>query len=121
LFGWGILNALSAVTSVGGLQTIPTTYSLLQNYPNPFNPKTTIQYYLPQSSVVSLKVYNLLGQEVRTLVSAARESSLKTIEWNGTNNSGNILASGVYFARLNAKSIDNTISYTETRKLVLSK
>ena len=121
LFGWGILNALSAVTSVGGLRTIPTTYSLLQNYPNPFNPKTTIQYYLPQSSVVSLKIYNLLGQEVRTLVSAARESSLKTIEWNGTNNSGNILASGVYFARLNAKSIDNTISYTEIRKLVLSK
>ena len=122
-YGWGIINAVGAVGMLTGIpvKTIPSSYVLLPNFPNPFNPKTTLTYNLPQSSFVSLKVYNLLGQEVRTLVGEAQTNGLKTIEWDATSNSGSTVASGTYIARLFAYSVGTSENFQAAIKLVLVK
>lgn len=89
---------------------LPASYALSQNYPNPFNPSTTMSYELPVRSDVLLKIYNLLGQEVATLVNETQEPGFKTIQWNASG-----VASGMYFYRLEAGD------FVETRKLVLLK
>lgn len=86
----------------------PQNYVLLQNYPNPFNPTTTIRFSIPKAGDVSLKIFNLLGEEVATLTSGHREVGTHTVEWDATKQ-----PSGVYFYRLQAGE------FTETRKLVL--
>ena len=80
-------------------EVLPTAYSLEQNYPNPFNPSTTISFSLPSSGIVSLKVYNLVGQEVTTLMNGFRNAGQYNVTFNASN-----LASGVYFYRLEAGS-----------------
>ena len=93
---------LSGVTlnfNLTGIQTspnIPTTAELYQNYPNPFNPATTIQFRLPHSSYISLKIYNLIGQEIETLVNGFYSVGNYLINWNAKN-----FTSGVYFYVLN--------------------
>jgi flagellar hook assembly protein FlgD len=81
----------------------PRTFQLSQNYPNPFNPETTIRFDLPIPSKVTLRIYNILGQEVVTLLNGEnRPAGFYTARWNGRNGSGNQVASGVYFYRLEA-------------------
>lgn len=92
---------------------IPLNYLLFQNYPNPFNPNTTIEYQLPRRSSVLLKIYNVLGQEVRTLVDEIQDAGYKSVVWHSTSNYGNPVSSGVYFYRLQAGE------FIETRKLML--
>ena len=87
---------------------LPLRHSLSQNYPNPFNPTTTIKYDLPIDSRVTLKVFNIIGQEVVTLVNDVQKAGYKSVEWNASN-----FASGVYFYRLHAGS------YTNVKKLLL--
>jgi hypothetical protein len=89
---------------------IPRTYSLYQNYPNPFNPSTAISFSLPSKVFVSLKIYDLMGKEVATLINKELSIGNYTQQWNAVN-----LSNGVYFYRLHAGS------YTETKKLVLLK
>jgi hypothetical protein len=84
---------------------LPTEYALDQNYPNPFNPNTTIRYQLPADSRVTLKMFNILGQEVKRLIDEIVPAGYKTIEWDSRNNAGNTVASGVYFYRIDAVSI----------------
>ena len=82
---------------------LPGTYTLSQNYPNPFNPTTDIRYQIAdgRSSIhTTLKIYNLLGQEVRTLVDGEREAGYYTVTWNGKDYHGQDVSSGVYFYRL---------------------
>ncbi len=81
---------------------IPTEYSLSQNYPNPFNPSTVIKYQLPKSSNVTLEIYDLLGQRVCTLVNENQEAGKYNITWNGKNNFGNQVSSGIYIYRIKA-------------------
>jgi len=89
-------------------------FALLQNHPNPFNPSTMIQYSLEKPVQVSLKVYNLLGNEVASLVNSPQEAGSYTVTFNS--NKGTLsLASGVYFYRLEAGS------FVSTRKLVIMK
>lgn len=91
---------INSVLSVSVSSTVqPTTYSLEQNYPNPFNPSTTIKYSLPNNSAVSLKVYNLIGQEVATLINSFQTSGEYAVTFNASN-----LSSGVYFYRLESGS-----------------
>ncbi len=93
---------------LNGFEMIPVTFSLDQNYPNPFNPTTTIRYGLPKDVNVSLKVYNLLGQEVSTLMNnVARKAGYHTDVWDGTNDQGNTVASGMYIYHLEAGSYSN--------------
>jgi len=87
----------------------------LQNYPNPFNPQTTISYFLPQSSPVRLEVFNLLGQPVRILVDGEQSAGSHSVSWDGTDNQGNPLTSGIYFYRLQSRG------HAEVNKMLLLK
>jgi hypothetical protein len=80
----------------------PLEFALYQNYPNPFNPSTEIRFDLPQESWVELKVYNLLGQMVTTLINNVRPAGAQRVAWDGTNGSGVTMPSGVYVYRLEA-------------------
>jgi flagellar hook assembly protein FlgD len=75
---------------------------LHHNFPNPFNPTTTIKYDLKDAGKVTLKVYNMLGQEVRTLVSRNESAGFKSVVWDGRDNSGKMVSSGLYIYRLEA-------------------
>ncbi|MBI1808186.1 MAG: T9SS type A sorting domain-containing protein [Ignavibacteria bacterium] len=94
---------------------LPTRFDLSQNYPNPFNPTTTIKYSLPNDAIVALKIYDVLGREVQTLVDRIEEAGYKSVEWDAAT-----VASGVYFYRIEATSIlDASQVFTETRKMAL--
>ena len=94
--------------------TLPQIFVLEQNYPNPFNSSTVIRFALPQAENVELAVYNLAGQKVATLVEGVREAGVYTVRWDGRDESGRELASGVYLYRLRAGQ-----GQVETRKLLL--
>jgi hypothetical protein len=96
---------------------IPTVYELNQNYPNPFNPSTTISYGIPFVSDVSLEIYNVLGQRVRVLVSEKQPPAFYDIVWDGRNDQGAAVASGVYVYRMAARG-SNGESYVQTRKML---
>ncbi len=93
---------------------IPKEFTLYQNYPNPFNPTTTIRYQLPIDSRVTFKIYNIFGQEVRTLIDEIQEAGFKSVEWNANNYS-----SGVYFYRLTINAEGK--SFVAVKKLLLMK
>jgi hypothetical protein len=91
----------------------PRQFSLKQNYPNPFNPETTIRYQLAEPGLVRLEIFNLRGQQIRTLVNERRSAGAYSVKWDGRDDSGRSVASGVFLYRLNAGES------TESRKLVL--
>jgi hypothetical protein len=107
---------LGIVTTVDAEPGIVRDFVLQQNYPNPFNPSTTIQFGLASASGVTLKIFNLLGQEVATLINEKREAGQYSVQWNARD-----LASGVYFYRLYAHPTDvkQTGDYIQTKKLLL--
>ena len=94
---------------------LPESFSLDQNYPNPFNPNTTIRYQLPRRSQVSLIIYNLLGQEIRKLVNSELTAGEYRVEWDGTDDGGRAVSTGIYFYRLEVGSV------AQTRKMLLVK
>jgi hypothetical protein len=94
-------------------QPMISEFQLYQNYPNPFNPVTTIEYYLPISSHVALKVFDLLGREVKVLVNGNQTTGLKDIHWDGTNQSNQKVVSGIYIYRLVAGG------FVQNRKMIL--
>lgn len=96
--------------------TGPTTFALDQNFPNPFNPSTTIYYQLPKDSRVGLKVFDLLGREVSTLVNEDRPAGYHDAKWNAAN-----VASGVYFYRMEAKPLDGGQGFQQVKKLMVVK
>ena len=89
---------------------IPTTYILSQNYPNPFNPSTTIEYSIPKTSFVILKIYDVLGTEVRSLVNEEKNVGSYRINFDAST-----LASGIYFYKIQAES------FVQTKKMILLK
>ena len=99
-------DLVSAIEDENG--TIPDKYVLNQNYPNPFNPSTTISYFLSKPVTTSLKVYNILGKEVKALVNGYQMGGKHTIVFDARN-----LASGVYYYKLQAGS------FSHTRKMIL--
>jgi len=96
---WG-----TAVGVNSDFNQIPLSYQLKQNYPNPFNPETHIYFEIPQMHDVKLEIYNILGQKVRSLINGAYNPGRHTVTWNGRNDSGMIVPSGVYIYRLHAGS-----------------
>jgi hypothetical protein len=95
--------------------TLPDAYALNQNYPNPFNPETVIEYNLPHAAQVRLTVFNIVGQEVTTLVSDYQSAGVKRVIWDGTDAHGLRVTSGVYFYRL------STADFDMTRKMIMMK
>jgi len=111
-----IITWLTGTT--GGIQLesnakIPTAYQLFPNFPNPFNPSTKIRFDLPEKSITILKIYNLLGQEVRTLVNEIKKAGSYEIIWNGLDNFGKKPSSGIYLYRL------ETDGFKQTNKMLL--
>jgi len=94
---------------------IPRKSKLYQNYPNPFNPTTAIHYELPEGSIVTLKIYNLLGIEIRELVSELQSAGFKTIDWDGKDKNGNSVDSGVYLYSFKSKN------FSQTKKMMVIK
>jgi hypothetical protein len=113
---WSEINKFRiTLTDVEDEQQLPTEFALMQNYPNPFNPSTVISYQLPVSGNVILKVYDVLGNEIATLVDEYKPAGSYQIEFNVAQVSRPDLASGIYFYRLQAGG------FVETEKLILMK
>jgi hypothetical protein len=91
------------------LREIPTEFNLSQNYPNPFNPTTNINYAIPQDANVRLVIFNVLGQAVKTLVNSQQKAGYYTIRWDGSNESGSKVSSGMYIYRITAGNFTHTI------------
>jgi hypothetical protein len=109
------------IVSVDGEQSvIPEEYSLKQNYPNPFNPTTKIEFSLPVAADVELVVYNILGQQVASLIKEQRSAGNYSIFWNADDTKGMKLSSGIYLYKLKATGSDGS-EFQETRKMVLLK
>ena len=97
------------------LEAIPAEYSLSQNYPNPFNPTTKIDFSLPRSDDVTVTIYNLMGQQIKVLMNSNLEYGYHTVTWNGLDQLGRPVASGVYFSEL------RTRNFRKTKKMLLLK
>lgn len=110
-------SSVTVSTVVGVLpgESIPTDYSISQNYPNPFNPSTSIKFGIPQSADVTVKVFNILGQEIATLINNNLEAGYHIINFNASN-----LISGMYFYRIQANGVDGS-NFTDVKKMLLVK
>jgi flagellar hook assembly protein FlgD len=84
------------------VETTPAEFALLQNYPNPFNPETTIKYNLAETGDVNLRIYNIVGQVVRTLVAERQPAGRYEVRWSGTDDRGMAVSSGIYFYQITA-------------------
>jgi hypothetical protein len=109
----------SSPTSIGDVGVVPEKFALDQNYPNPFNPDTKISYSLSAPSVVTLAVFNILGQEVATLVNGNSAAGTFQVVWNGKDNLGRAVSSGVYMYKLHATA--GSTEFLQTRKMLLLK
>lgn len=108
-------DPFKSLTSIGHTPDVPTVYQLDQNYPNPFNPSTTIRFTVPVAGKVTLTVYNVAGQKIATLINGNVTAGSHTRVWNGKDNAGNQVASGVYFYKLTAEK------FSATEKMILMK
>ena len=119
---WVITLPVEGVTSVKKSTGIPNKLVLYQNFPNPFNPSTTVRFTLPVRSFVVLKVYDLLGREVTTIVSEELDAGEYSRQWNAS-----AMPSGVYFYRIQARQAGTTTAggqpgtFSEVRKLIVLK
>ena len=105
----------NGLTAVGDESELPKEFAISQNYPNPFNPTTMIKFQLPKEQFVTLKVYDLLGKEIRTLVEGNIQAGYHKVVWDATDNFGNKVTSGIYFYRITAGN--NVV----TKKMLLLK
>ena len=114
--GFGLSNIFTLdtrTTIINEIETIPREFVLFQNYPNPFNPYTKIEYEIPKIVHVTLKIYNILGQEVKTLIDHEQQPENYQTMWDGTNNFDIRVSSGVYIYQIRAGS------FIQTKKMVL--
>jgi hypothetical protein len=113
-WGWMDIDYIAVPStlfaSAEGPPDLPVSFSLQQNYPNPFNPSTTIKFSIPQSDKVTLRLFNVLGQQVALLVNDYLPVGSHSTQWNASN-----FPSGMYFYRLQARG------FTETKRMMLLK
>jgi len=117
----GDIRLNAAVTAVNPSTAVPVQYQLHQNYPNPFNPSTTIGFDMPVAGVARVTIYNLLGQEVVTLLNSSLQAGRNRVVWNGKDRVGNVVAGGIYFVRFTAFSANGSEQFSQIRKMVLLK
>jgi photosystem II stability/assembly factor-like uncharacterized protein len=121
---YGVMRFLDTLSVTGIIekeQNVINNFQLLQNFPNPFNPTTTIKYTLPTESKVDLIIYDIMGREVRTLVNGYNGIGYKEVIWDGKNNEGQQVSSGIYFCRLKATSLKDLQAFEKSVKLMLVK
>ncbi len=94
---------------------LPKNYGLTQNYPNPFNNQTNIEFQVPNQSVIKLEIYNILGQKIRTLINQEKYPGNYSVSWNGENDFGDSVNSGIYFIKLSSEN------FSDTKKMTLLK
>ncbi|MCH8305286.1 MAG: T9SS type A sorting domain-containing protein [Candidatus Marinimicrobia bacterium] len=118
---FGVPGLISVEDEV--IASLPKKFELEQNYPNPFNPETSINYAIPQNASVKLTIYNILGQKILTLVDEQKLSGVYSVSWNGKNDSGAQVASGLYFYRLEARHTTggNQRIFVDAKKMLLLK
>ncbi len=102
-------------TAVAPIDPMAASYTLLENFPNPFNPTTTIRYNMPTPGMVTLKVFDINGRLVNTLVNGQNPEGLHRITWDGTDVNGNQVSTGIYFYQI------DTPHQHQTQKMVLIK
>jgi len=107
------LPGMIGMTTSADEEALPEVFALRQNYPNPFNPSTSIQFDIPEATDARLAIYNVIGQEIRTLTEGNVAPGVYEISWDGNDQYGNQVVSGVYFYRLTTSN-----GFMETRKLV---
>jgi N-acetylneuraminic acid mutarotase len=113
------IERLKFITDIKGTESpIPTEFKVEQNYPNPFNLSTIIRYYVPVTSIISIKVYDVIGREIATLFNGEKQPGNYSISFNGIG-----IASGVYYYRIEGVIKKGTVgkSFTETKKMILLK
>jgi len=112
---WTERQSTELTVAVAKSSPVPSDYALLQNYPNPFNPSTIIEFRLPVAGEAKLSIYNVLGQTVRVLFSGSLSEGAHSFEWNGQNENGQVVQSGIYFYRL------DTPSWSDVKKMTFLK
>jgi hypothetical protein len=112
-----VVNATPEESTLGteSENGLPDKFAVFQNYPNPFNPTTIIQYALPEQQFVQVVIFDMLGKEIKTLVSDIENAGIKSVTWDGTNSDGKYLSGGIYFYRVTMGQ------HTETRRMLLLK
>jgi hypothetical protein len=110
-----IQYVLVSPAAIDGSSALPNEYKLYQNYPNPFNPSTKIKFTLPETARVTVRVYDMLGREVRKLVNTEQSAGTHEVMWNGDNDMGQKVASGIYLYSV------STNKFVQTKKMVLLK
>lgn len=100
---------------------LPTEFSLNNAFPNPFNPETTIKYDLPEQSKVHLTIFDLLGRKINTLKRKTEDAGFYSIKWNGKDENGKPLSSGMYIINIFAQSLESEEIFTQSQKVVLMK
>tara|TARA_B110000003_G_C16251671_1_gene379233 strand:- start:145 stop:582 length:438 start_codon:yes stop_codon:yes gene_type:complete len=94
---------------------IPESFALHQNYPNPFNPTTSIKYDLPQDALVKISIYDIMGRNIKNLVSGNQSAGYQSVRWDATNNYGEPISAGMYIYTIQAGD------FRQTKKMVLLK
>jgi flagellar hook assembly protein FlgD len=118
VYDGGFESAASNTVNVGHLDAgapVVAATALLGNYPNPFNPTTEISFSLKQAADVQIDVFNIKGEKVKTLVNEHMTAAAHTVTWNGNDDEGNAVTSGVYFYKMQSGK------YTSTKKMILMK
>ena len=107
------LKKMEQLAESNSTDKLPEDYDLFQNYPNPFNPATTISYSLPENDYVEIKIYNIKGEMITTLLNQPQKAGNHQVVWNGCDESGNRVSNGVYYYQI------KTDRFTMTKKMVL--
>ena len=105
----------SSSTNLESENASPSRITLHQNYPNPFNPTTKIKYNLPIDGLVNISIYDLMGRSVKSLVNVGQAAGFYEINWNATNNNGELVPAGMYFYMIQAGT------FKSTKKMILLK
>jgi serine protease AprX len=123
--GWGIVDAARAINLLTGTDTITpgdplaSTFVLDQNYPNPFNPRTRLRFELPEAAVVRIAIFDILGREIRSLISTQRPAGIFFVDWDARDDNGQPVSSGTYIARMEASGLSGSSSVLLRKMLLL--
>jgi hypothetical protein len=119
--GIELIETEQTSTSVANQENGPEYFQIYQNYPNPFNPSTTIAYSLPEKSSTVISIYDIQGRQIKSYTFGAQTAGYQRVVWNGTNDRGNPISSGVYVYRVRASSLGNGKVFVKSAKMLLLK